>query len=51
MNDHRNILQRIAADVQIGRGTNSYDFVNLYGCTIGEETKSGRSLRSKEMSP
>jgi acetyltransferase-like isoleucine patch superfamily enzyme len=34
-------LQRIAADVRIGRGVRIYDFVNLYGCTIGDGTKIG----------
>ena len=36
-----NPLRRIAADVQIGRDVTIYDFVNLYGCTIGDETKIG----------
>lgn len=34
-------LQRIAADVQLGRNVKIFDFVNLYGCTIGDETKIG----------
>ena len=34
-------LQRVAADVRVGRGARIYDFVNLYGCTIGEGTKIG----------
>ena len=33
--------QRIAGDVRIGRGVKIYDFVNLYGCTIGDRTKIG----------
>ena len=34
-------LQRIAPDVRLGQGVIVYDFVNLYGCSIGEETKIG----------
>jgi UDP-2-acetamido-3-amino-2,3-dideoxy-glucuronate N-acetyltransferase len=33
--------QRIAADVKLGRDVMVYDFVNLYGCTIGDRTKVG----------
>ena len=33
--------QKIAADVQLGRDVKVYDFVNLYGCTIGDNTKVG----------
>jgi acetyltransferase-like isoleucine patch superfamily enzyme len=33
--------QRIANDVQLGSGVKIYDFVNLYGCTIGDRTKIG----------
>jgi len=31
----------IASDVKIGRDVKIYDFVNLYGCEIGDETKIG----------
>jgi acetyltransferase-like isoleucine patch superfamily enzyme len=34
-------LRRIADDVKLGRDVRIYDFVNLYGCTIGDETKIG----------
>lgn len=34
-------LQRIAPDVRVGEGTKIHDFVNLYGCTIGNDTKIG----------
>ncbi len=34
-------LQKIAPDVKVGEGTKIYDFVNLYGCTIGENSKVG----------
>lgn len=34
-------FSRIAPDVQLGPNVKIYDFVNLYGCVIGEETKIG----------
>lgn len=34
-------LKRIAPDVQLGKNVKIYDFVNLYGCEIGDETKIG----------
>ena len=33
--------QSIAADVKLGKNVTIYDFVNLYGCEIGDETKIG----------
>jgi len=33
--------QRIAPDVKLGSGVEIYDFVNLYGCEIGNNTKIG----------
>jgi acetyltransferase-like isoleucine patch superfamily enzyme len=32
---------RIAPDVKLGRDVRIYAFVNLYGCTIGDESKVG----------
>jgi UDP-2-acetamido-3-amino-2,3-dideoxy-glucuronate N-acetyltransferase len=32
---------RVAPDVQLGRDVRLYAFVNLYGCTIGDESKIG----------
>src|SRR5690242_20444343 len=32
---------RIAPDVKLGKDVKVYAFVNLYGCTIGDETKIG----------
>jgi acetyltransferase-like isoleucine patch superfamily enzyme len=32
---------RIAPDVKLGRNVSLYAFVNLYGCTIGDNTKIG----------
>lgn len=34
-------LQRIAPDVRFGRNVRIGDFVNLYGCAIGDDTKVG----------
>lgn len=33
--------QRIAPDVRLGADVRIYDFVNLYGCAIGDRTKIG----------
>jgi acetyltransferase-like isoleucine patch superfamily enzyme len=32
---------RIAADVRLGNGVKLFAFVNLYGCTVGDETRIG----------
>ena len=34
-------FSRIAADVKLGKNVTVFAFVNLYGCTIGDETKIG----------
>ena len=34
-------FQNIAPDVKLGRDVKIYDFVNLYGCEIGDESKIG----------
>jgi UDP-2-acetamido-3-amino-2,3-dideoxy-glucuronate N-acetyltransferase len=34
-------FQSIADDVKLGRDVRIYEFVNLYGCVIGDETKIG----------
>jgi acetyltransferase-like isoleucine patch superfamily enzyme len=34
-------FQNIAPDVKLGRDVRIYDFVNLYGCEIGDESKIG----------
>jgi UDP-2-acetamido-3-amino-2,3-dideoxy-glucuronate N-acetyltransferase len=39
--DRDALLRRVAADVRLGRGVRMYAFVNLYGCTIGDETSIG----------
>jgi len=35
------LFQRIAPDVKLGRNVRIYDFVNLYGCEIGDDVKIG----------
>ena len=34
-------MKRIARDVKLGKDVKIYDFVNLYGCEIGDNTKIG----------
>ncbi|MDA0834045.1 MAG: acyltransferase [Planctomycetota bacterium] len=34
-------LQKIAPSVVVGENVRIFDFVNLYGCTIGDDTKIG----------
>src|SRR3970282_2802673 len=34
-------LRKIAPDVKLGEGVKIYDFVNLYGCEIGDHSKVG----------
>lgn len=36
-----NPLRKIAPDVKLGRDVKIFDFTNLYGCEIGDETKIG----------
>jgi acetyltransferase-like isoleucine patch superfamily enzyme len=33
--------RKVAPDVRLGQNVKIYDFVNLYGCTIGDNTKIG----------
>ena len=37
----RQLFQRIATDVKLGKGVRFYGFTNLYGCEIGDEVKVG----------
>ena len=34
-------LARVAPDVKLGKGVKIYDFVNLYGCQVGDHSKIG----------
>jgi acetyltransferase-like isoleucine patch superfamily enzyme len=37
----QHLFQRIAPDVKLGKNVRLHDFVNLYGCEIGDEVKIG----------
>lgn len=39
--DDQTMFRRVAADVKLGRDVRLAAFVNLYGCTIGDESKVG----------
>jgi UDP-2-acetamido-3-amino-2,3-dideoxy-glucuronate N-acetyltransferase len=41
MNQVRNQLKHVSATVELGRDVSIQDFVNLYGCRIGDETRIG----------
>jgi acetyltransferase-like isoleucine patch superfamily enzyme len=41
MKAESSVLQKISPDVKFGKGVKIYDFVNLYGCEIGDNTKIG----------
>ena len=41
MSTKREPLLRVAPDVKLGKGVKLFGFVNLYGCSIGENTKIG----------
>jgi acetyltransferase-like isoleucine patch superfamily enzyme len=34
-------MKKIAPDVKLGKGVKLYDFVNLYGCEVGDNTRIG----------
>lgn len=38
---HSKVYKRIAADVKLGVGVRIHDFVNLYGCIVGDNTVIG----------
>ncbi|NNC88658.1 MAG: N-acetyltransferase [Akkermansiaceae bacterium] len=41
MQTSSNSTLRVAPDVMLGRGVRLFGFVNLYGCTIGEDSRIG----------
>src|SRR6202162_2418748 len=41
MNQPPTSLQRISANVKLGKNVRIYDFTNLYGCEIGDDVKVG----------
>jgi len=42
--------QCIAADVKLGKDVRIYKFVNLYGCEIGDRSKTGAFVEIQESS-
>jgi UDP-2-acetamido-3-amino-2,3-dideoxy-glucuronate N-acetyltransferase len=41
MNSEAGMYQRIAPDVKLGKGVKIFAFTNLYGCSIGDDSKIG----------
>lgn len=41
MNSNSRPMSKIAPDVKLGKNVKIYDFVNLYGCEIGDNTRIG----------
>ena len=41
MQDETRTMQNIASDVKLGKDVKIHDFVNLYGCEIGNNSKIG----------
>jgi len=41
MKDETTAMRKIAPDVKLGKNVKIHDFVNLYGCEIGDNTKVG----------
>jgi len=41
MSDRTAVLRNIAPDVRLGKDAKVYDFTNLYGCEVGDESKIG----------
>ena len=41
MDNETVVMRKIAPDVKLGRNVKIHDFVNLYGCEIGDNTKIG----------
>ena len=41
MSDENTATKKIAPDVKLGQNVKIYDFVNLYGCEIGDNSKIG----------
>lgn len=43
-------MKNIAPDVKLGQGVDIFDFVNLYGCTIGDNSKVGTFVEIQKKS-
>lgn len=41
MNDETMVMRKVSPDVKLGEGVKIFDFVNLYGCKVGDNTKIG----------
>ncbi len=41
MSSSQHLFQRVAPNVKLGRNVRIHDFVNLYGCEIGDDVKIG----------
>jgi len=41
MSNDAPVMRKISPDVKLGEGVKIYDFVNLYGCEVGDHTKIG----------
>lgn len=41
MSSSKHLFQRIAPDVKLGKNVRLHDFINLYGCEIGDNVKIG----------
>ena len=41
MDDKAKVTRKIASDVNLGEKVKIYDFVNMYGCRVGDNTKIG----------
>jgi len=41
MKDETMIMRKVSPDVKLGEGVKIFDFVNLYGCKVGDNTKIG----------
>ncbi len=50
MHSDSSATRRIAPDVKLGKGVKIIDFVNLYGCEIGDNTKIGTFVEIQKKS-
>lgn len=41
MKDETMVMRKVSLDVKLGEGVKIFDFVNLYGCKVGDNTKIG----------
>ena len=41
MTEETTVRRKIAPDVKLGEGVKIFDFVNMYGCEVGDNTKIG----------